>query len=1252
MPAEHVVARCHWQSTFDQQAQAFALQDFISQWSNTVLLDELQECFDERCPPGQTWRIDSLQVDLGDIALEDLAQELPRRLRAALHEALDDLLNRQAPPADGQPALLIQDQDSALRDFIVWYLQQGHVPWWFQGSRSALQIFDELLAAQPDTAAEVLRDLGRLETVRQRIAWQLGEGRVRRIVHLLEPGAGELVCGYADQLFAVQSRQRVPPVAESDFRHHTWLNILTWLLVDRATLFNTTSFMRTTLWRTAQHYRIDPVALLEQIFQAVQALRPLGGIKPVFFTVIATLHQQASAGPAHLPAGPRPVDHWGHWQSMLRHGQARRTLDRRSLSYAELFRLLAREDTKRMTATLYAAGASAAVRQGLLRHLTASELALLAGLLAPLDQRFIIAHVEHTQQLMHLRHWDTKAIWSVLLTYLLLSRGSSFNRRQLVRSTLHDLCKTLGYSLSILLDLLIHSVVVTNLDQQRFELLVILRQLQGDLLLQPTPEPWAGRQWHGLLNYLESGRRNDYGRSTWQRLFAQLLSDSATPASRQRFGQLLASARLARISDSVLSQRLLGLVGAADWPRLLQLIEPDAVGHCLDLSRQLCAGQRRGDLPCLAQLDLALQLPALLIQALPGFYRRRRGSGAAFELAQLWRRLNTLLERQARVDTVALNRQLQACRLAEPLWGNHPYASAGDDVELPDWNWPRSELTADSASGSPSVVQAQLLSDLARDETLCLDTWMEHQADRYQALHWLTGQRHIAPVERWLLGQLPSALTPPQDIIKQWGRLLAGCWQGAEALLAQQLTRLFWEVGFDARHQPTSAAQLLARLTLCASQRLDIPLAQMLDTYRRALPTLARGQWHEAYACLLQQPQVQAARQGEAAGPGGERFVQDHAGRYLRDPRILAIARHLLLYGRGPSWLKPAGSLDLPRLLHDLFHARPDQLPALLDGIARQPPALFRLQRIVPFTWLIAALGLLAADRQPLLSAAAALHRCLDGLVLPGTSRQQATQALFLWVLQRGLARDWAALEPQALVGGVMLQLLRERALNPLTLHQALAPQLRHLPEPLRQALQLMVPDPARGRDKPAPRPPVPPAIRKPAATAQLPMRVNNAGIVLMQSFVSLLFERLGLSDREGFLSDTAQRHAVHYLQYVATGLSETQEQYLMLNKVLCGLALDAPIEESIEISDAHKTLCESLIHSFIAHWPAAGHSTVEGFRGNWLVREGFLKEDSDGWTLAVERRPYDVLLARSPYSFSVIKYPWMTKAVFVDWPT
>ena len=177
------------------------------------------------------------------------------------------------------------------------------------------------------------------------------------------------------------------------------------------------------------------------------------------------------------------------------------------------------------------------------------------------------------------------------------------------------------------------------------------------------------------------------------------------------------------------------------------------------------------------------------------------------------------------------------------------------------------------------------------------------------------------------------------------------------------------------------------------------------------------------------------------------------------------------------------------------------------------------------------------------------------------------------------------------------------------------------------------------------------PATRDAAGCAS-PIRINNAGLVILQGFFMPYLARLELVKDRQFVSEQARRQAVHCLQFLVSGQSQTQEQYLALNKLLCGLPLQQPLEAGFDMTPSQVEIGDGLLRAAIGHWSAIGSSSIDGFRGNWLVRDGTLADAGDHWDLIVERRAYDILLARSPMSYSVITLPWMAKPIYVTWPT
>ena len=60
--------------------------------------------------------------------------------------------------------------------------------------------------------------------------------------------------------------------------------------------------------------------------------------------------------------------------------------------------------------------------------------------------------------------------------------------------------------------------------------------------------------------------------------------------------------------------------------------------------------------------------------------------------------------------------------------------------------------------------------------------------------------------------------------------------------------------------------------------------------------------------------------------------------------------------------------------------------------------------------------------------------------------------------------------------------------------------------------------------------------------------------------------------------------------------------------------------------------------------------TSVDGFRGSFLIRNGVMADTGELWQLTVEEKSYDILLDSIPWSISPVKFPWMEKPLYVNW--
>lgn len=159
-----------------------------------------------------------------------------------------------------------------------------------------------------------------------------------------------------------------------------------------------------------------------------------------------------------------------------------------------------------------------------------------------------------------------------------------------------------------------------------------------------------------------------------------------------------------------------------------------------------------------------------------------------------------------------------------------------------------------------------------------------------------------------------------------------------------------------------------------------------------------------------------------------------------------------------------------------------------------------------------------------------------------------------------------------------------------------------------------------------------------------------NAGMVLAAPYLPRLFAMVKLTVDGSFIDFHAKERAAHLLQFMVCGSTEIAEYQLLLNKLLCGIGTSIPVRTDVDLTAHEKSVAEDLLQGMIQNWNTIGKTSIGGIRETFLQRAGWIALQDDAWQLKVQSGPFDVLLDRLPWSFSIVKYGWMEKPVHVTW--
>lgn len=165
--AQHLIHRTLFDLRLSTAKDASDKQHQAAQLFHTNLVKVMEEVFDEYVPNDRNWRLDKLEIDLGDLNLND-NESWQIALRERLTTTLLDFKNRGRT----DKSLPINDLES-----FIYFLKTGRLPWWSPASLT----FDPseklimLIKQEPERLRQALKAVYTEGGVRTRLVQQCSE---------------------------------------------------------------------------------------------------------------------------------------------------------------------------------------------------------------------------------------------------------------------------------------------------------------------------------------------------------------------------------------------------------------------------------------------------------------------------------------------------------------------------------------------------------------------------------------------------------------------------------------------------------------------------------------------------------------------------------------------------------------------------------------------------------------------------------------------------------------------------------------------------------------------------------------------------------------------------------------------------------------------------------------------------------------------------------------------------------------------
>ncbi len=198
---KHLIKRLVLELTVADSGEASRLQEEVSRIYRSRLVPIIDEHFSAMSAPDRIDRIDSLEVDLGTLDLENLEENLVAQVKRGLPRALGEQI--------GQGERQVKDrgltpQAASALELLALLARTGRLPWWADPSQRNLlnDALEHLIPQAPERLLQLMRELVREPESLRRIVLHAHDRILSALFGLLAPAFNRAVPDFPDQLFA------------------------------------------------------------------------------------------------------------------------------------------------------------------------------------------------------------------------------------------------------------------------------------------------------------------------------------------------------------------------------------------------------------------------------------------------------------------------------------------------------------------------------------------------------------------------------------------------------------------------------------------------------------------------------------------------------------------------------------------------------------------------------------------------------------------------------------------------------------------------------------------------------------------------------------------------------------------------------------------------------------------------------------------------------------------------------------------
>jgi hypothetical protein len=262
----HVIKRQLLEVTVQEAASAFGLQQRLSRLARSRLIPLIAGHCSELSSPDVIHRIDSLELDLGELPLKDFEEALIKKFDAEFPRKLGDAIGQQSA---GRRQEI---RTAAYLELFTCFIQSGTFPWWADTGETGLleKSIVWLTARAPGAFKPFVAEFLTQENYRKRLIQHLSNGALIGLAGLYSSTLGAFAGRVFENMSTVfLSVDGLNKLAVQRQGFGIWSAILSALCFFGPTSADRVGFIQNLLLRIASESGITGTVLLDRMLQAI-----------------------------------------------------------------------------------------------------------------------------------------------------------------------------------------------------------------------------------------------------------------------------------------------------------------------------------------------------------------------------------------------------------------------------------------------------------------------------------------------------------------------------------------------------------------------------------------------------------------------------------------------------------------------------------------------------------------------------------------------------------------------------------------------------------------------------------------------------------------------------------------------------------------------------------------------------------------------------------------------------------------------